>query len=200
MCCSMNAGSTTCSCVDSLPTSISARHAMSVLPNAANQKATSLSPITGALTRIHPSFYDKLGVSLVLANSANGLEALSQCSLTMEKSSYNQAVTANPALVRNARRPEQADIFMRSFQEKGIQCLPTILSRMKPSLLIRIIRKARRMFARKPITYHRVANMLGRRPIATHIRAYRISRISLLQGLHGKRYIEKHKAETQNPY
>ena len=52
----------------------------------------------------------------------------------------------------------------------------------------------------KPITYHRVANMLGRRPIATHIRAYRISRISLLQGLHGKRYIEKHKAETQNPY
>ncbi len=100
------------------------------------------------IDRIHPSFYDKLGVSLVLANSANGLEALSQCSLTMEKSSYNQAVTANPALVRNARRPEQADIFMRSFQEKGIQCLPTILSRMKPSLLIRIIRKARRMFAR----------------------------------------------------
>ena len=152
------------------------------------------------IIRIHPSFYDKLGVSLVLANSANGLEALESMFTLQWK---------NPVITRQSRQiqpwcatpgVEQADIFMRSFQEKGIQCLPTILSRMKPSLLIRIIRKARRMFAWKPITYHRVANMLGRRPIATHIRAYRISRISLLQGLHGKRYIEKHKAETQNPY
>lgn len=50
----------------------------------------------------------------------------------------------------------------------------------------------------QPITYLRGANTLCR-PITTHIRAYGLGR-SLFQGLHGKRYIEKHKAETQNPY
>ncbi len=49
----------------------------------------------------------------------------------------------------------------------------------------------------QPITYHRGQTRYA--VPSRHIRAYGLGR-SLFQGLHGKRYIEKHKAETQNPY
>lgn len=103
-----------------------------------------------SIDKLHPDFYDKLGVSLVLANSAKGLEALNRCNLITEESQYGNAIKANPALVRSAGIPGQSEIFWRSFHKKGIKCLPAILSAMQPALLTRIIRKARKIFAHRP--------------------------------------------------
>lgn len=103
-----------------------------------------------SIDKLHPAFYDELGVSLVLANSEKGLETLNRCNLLTEESRYDNAIKANPALVRSAHIPAQAEIFWRSFHEKGIKCLPGILSRMQPSLFTRIIRKVKGIFANRP--------------------------------------------------
>lgn len=95
------------------------------------------------IDKIHPSFYDRNGVSLVLANTENGIKALNRCKPVMIESDYNQAASINTALTSSPPRPAQADLFWKAFTDEGIKCLAPILSRMEPNVFQKILWKLR---------------------------------------------------------
>ena len=78
----------------------------------------------------HPELYDAKGVSLVMANTDNGLALLSRCRLKVYQTSYEDALNGNSALVKSVGCPLQSAEFWRKFQSRGMSCLPGILVKM----------------------------------------------------------------------
>lgn len=66
----------------------------------------------------HPEFRDRLGVSLVIANTPAGLSALNEFSLDRIETSADDAILGNPNLVKPTACPSRGSSVWNSFFEK----------------------------------------------------------------------------------
>lgn len=67
----------------------------------------------------HPGFRDRLGVSLVIANTPVGLSVLNELSLDRIETSADDAILGNPNLVKPTARPIRSGSVWNSFSKKG---------------------------------------------------------------------------------
>lgn len=93
----------------------------------------------------HPKVYNHNGVSLVLINTPNGANLLDAVTVEKWSMTYAEALSGNPSIERSATKPKAYTAFWRQFPSRGIECLPSILSKMRPSIIRRILGKAKRI-------------------------------------------------------
>ena len=67
-----------------------------------------------------PQFYDKMGVSLVIAHSAQGRAVLKQAEEELVLCSSSREQCLQPRLISPQKRPKDRDAFWHDMQEKGI--------------------------------------------------------------------------------
>ena len=82
----------------------------------------------------HPDWDDNKGTSLLLANSDAGAKAIAQLGARIEPTTYEQALSANPALEHSAREHKFIGKFWQSFHANGLTEAPSIIAQMRPSL------------------------------------------------------------------
>lgn len=93
----------------------------------------------------HPEVYNPNGVSLVLINTHNGADLLDALTVDKWSSTYAEALSGNPSIERSAAKPKATTAFWRQFPSRGIECLPPILRKMRPSIIRRILGKIKRI-------------------------------------------------------
>lgn len=93
------------------------------------------------IRRHHPGLYSDKGVSLVLANTAQGSGMLGTIEVDRHAVSYEEAISGNPSVIRSAGKPAQYDKFWNEYGRHGLQALPPVLKSMRPTLQHRIKRR-----------------------------------------------------------
>ena len=71
------------------------------------------------IEREHPEFRDQLGVSLVIVNTQNGMEAIDNLDLEMIATRSETAIKGNPNLMQPTALPERRKAMWNGFVESG---------------------------------------------------------------------------------
>ena len=86
------------------------------------------------IARHHPDWDDDKGTSLLLANTDAGAQAIAQLGARIEPTTYEQALSANPALEHSAREHKFIGKFWQSLHANGLTEAPSIIAQMRTSL------------------------------------------------------------------
>lgn len=102
------------------------------------------------IEKIRPDLDDNQGTSVVLANTLQGKNILKKLSLVLNEVNYDDAISGNPCIIRTTPMPEYRSRFMRKYQNGGgITTISEVLHSLQPSILKRVLRKAKRLLLRK---------------------------------------------------
>lgn len=100
------------------------------------------------IQKYYPRYYSEGYYSLLLVRTKIGHEILASLnSIILQETSYEMALRGNPAIERSAVKPKQYDTFWELFSETGISAVSTVVTAMRPTLLMRVYWKSRRIFA-----------------------------------------------------
>lgn len=105
-----------------------------------------------SIKEYYPEYYEKNGVSLVLANTNNGHNVIEDLPIIKNRVSYDIALKGNPAINISSNIPKQYSIFWKEYKRKGIICIHSITKEMHPPFFIRIkwvIRHLQKVLFRK---------------------------------------------------
>lgn len=100
------------------------------------------------ISQYHPKFYDKKGISLIIINTPKGQKIYNQIKADEIESTLENAISKNPAIIKNANCPLLRQLFWSRFHQYGIIAIQTILREMRPSIVQRYKHFAYRLFNR----------------------------------------------------
>ena len=96
----------------------------------------------------HPELDDDKGTSLLVANTAKGSEIISKLGANTVSTTYEQALAGNPALEHSAREHKFVAEFWKSFLTSGLTDAPSIIAKMRPSIMHRCYHLVRRILSK----------------------------------------------------
>lgn len=93
----------------------------------------------------HPQMHDDKGASLVLTYTQKGYQALDLQCAEVEVATYDEAITYNPCIEKNCKQPFNRALFFQLYEKEGISAISKCVSMLRPSLLQRCLRFAKRV-------------------------------------------------------
>lgn len=97
------------------------------------------------INRFKPEFDDDKGVGLVMVNNEKGLKLFNSLETESIETSFEDALKGNKVIAIDSERCKYRDMFWAIYEQKGISAIVTILDKLKPGLLSRIISFGKRI-------------------------------------------------------
>lgn len=92
---------------------------------------------------ILPNFYDKNGVSIIIAYSQKGLDLINNLTIDLREVQYSKIKVFNEALFKCAKRPGNRDIFWKLWADNNVEMLNQFLKSLDPSFFDKVKGKLR---------------------------------------------------------
>lgn len=97
--------------------------------------------------KVLPMMDDNRGVSVVMANTKNGMTQLQNFYSILKELEYEKVVAGNPSIIKATAEPVYRRIFMNHYLNgEGINATVDVLKQMRPSLMKRLLNRAERLF------------------------------------------------------
>ena len=97
----------------------------------------------------YPDFDDDKGVGLILVNTDKGVSAYSTVDALNIEATYEQGLAGNACLEFREKTMKWHDLFWKRYEGIGLSTINHIIPRMRPNILVRIVRKIIRVLLRK---------------------------------------------------
>lgn len=97
----------------------------------------------------YPEFDDDKGVGLILCNTDKGVSAYDAVDALNIETTYEQGLAGNACLEFREKTMKWHDLFWKRYKRKGLSTINQIIPRMRPNILVRIVRKIIRVLLRK---------------------------------------------------
>lgn len=102
------------------------------------------------IEKVRPELDDNQGASVVLVNTLQGKNIFQKLNCVLNEVGYDDAIFGNPCMTKSAPMSEYRFQFMRKYQNGGdIISISDVLRSLQPSVLKRLLRKAKRALLHK---------------------------------------------------